>query len=637
MDRLAEAGPAAYRGGVTPASSLRPAEAPAHLNDPPAGLAQARRLLAETWGYGDFRDGQVEVVTAILAGEDVLAVMPTGSGKSLCFQLPALLLPGVTLVVSPLLALMRDQVAALERLGINAGCLNSEQDLGERRRVEEELDRGRLKLLYLSPERLSQPATQERLVRAGVALLAIDEAHCVSQWGHDFRPEYRLLGEIAARIQPRSRAAFTATADPTTQGDIANQLFETPPRMVVRGFDRPNLRLAMAPKQGRKRQLLEFLEPRKAWSGIVYCATRKKTEEIAALLKAEGFGAEAYHAGLETAVRRAVETRFQREDGRVVVATVAFGMGIDKPDVRYVAHTDLPKSIESYYQEIGRAGRDGLPAETLTLWGLDDVMLRRRQIDESDAPEQVKRMERHRLAALVALCEAPRCRRQTLLAYFGEKSPPCGNCDLCAGGVELVEATELAQKALSAILRTEQRFGLEHLVAVLRGDKTDQVLRFGHDRIKTFGVGADVAVGVWRGLFRQLYAAGLAEMDIARYGAWQVTEEGWRVLRGEAGFQMRRETLESGGGGRAKARRTAPIAAELDDAAQLRFERLRALRRAIAEDEKVPAYVVFHDRTLLEMARTNPADSLALSTVPGVGAAKLKRYGDRFLAELSAR
>ena len=604
---------------------------------PAATLDQARRVLAETWGYADFRDGQAEVVQAILEGQDVLAVMPTGSGKSLCFQLPALLLPGVTLVVSPLLALMRDQVAALERLGVAAGCLNSEQDLGERRRIEEELESGRLKLLYLSPERLSQPATQERLARLGVALLAIDEAHCVSQWGHDFRPEYRLLGEIAGRIEPRCRAAFTATADPTTQGDIAKQLFVGPPRMVVRGFDRPNLRLAMAPKAGKKRQLLEFLEPRKAWSGIVYCATRKKTEETAALLAGEGFKAEAYHAGLEPERRRAVETRFQREDGRVVVATVAFGMGIDKPDVRYVAHTDLPKSIEAYYQEIGRAGRDGLPAETLTLWGLDDVMLRRRQIDESDAPEQVKRMERHRLAALVALCEAPRCRRQTLLAYFGEKSQPCGNCDLCAGGVELVEASELAQKALSAMVRTEQRFGLEHLVAVLRGDKTEQVLRFGHDRIKTFGVGAEVAAGVWRGLFRQLYAAGLAEMDIARYGAWQVTDEGWRVLKGELPFQMRRETLEAGGGGRReRTRRAPPIAAELDGAAQDRFERLRALRREIAETEKVPAYVVFHDRTLLEMARANPPDTLSLSVIPGVGAAKLKRYGERFLAALRA-
>ena len=609
----------------------------AHSPPRAATLDQARGLLAETWGYADFRDGQAEVVGAILAGEDVLAVMPTGSGKSLCFQLPALLLPNVTLVVSPLLALMRDQVAALERLGVAAACLNSEQDPGERRRVEAELESGRLKLLYLSPERLSQPATQERLARQGVALLAIDEAHCVSQWGHDFRPEYRLLGEIAARLEPRSRAAFTATADPATQGDIAVQLFVGQPRLVVRGFDRPNLRLAMAPKAGKKRQLLEFLEPRKAWSGIVYCATRRKTEETALLLAGEGFKAEAYHAGMEPDRRRAVETRFQREDGRVVVATVAFGMGIDKPDIRFVCHADLPGSIESYYQEIGRAGRDGLPAETLTLWGLDDVKLRRRQIDESEAPEAVKRMERHRLAALVALCEAPRCRRQTLLAYFGEKSGPCGNCDLCAGGVELVEATELAQKALSVILRTEQRFGLEHLVTVLRGEKSEQVLRFGHDRIKTFGVGADVPAGVWRGLFRQLYAAGLAEMDIQRYGAWQVTEEGWRVLRGELPFQMRREALEAGGGGRrARVKRAAPIAAELEGDAQERFERLRALRREIAEAEKVPAYVVFHDRTLLEMARANPADALALSVIPGVGAAKLKRYGERFLAALQA-
>ncbi len=628
--RLAEAAPGLYRGGVA-LPSLQPRPDP-----PPADLARAREVLAETWGYGDFRDGQAEVVGAILAGHDVLAVMPTGSGKSLCFQLPALLLPGLTLVVSPLLALMRDQVAALERLGVPAACINSELTMDERRRVDEALDRGALKLLYLSPERLSQPATQQRLARCGVSLLAIDEAHCVSQWGHDFRPEYRLLGGIAERLAPRSRAAFTATADPTTQGDIANQLFATPPRLVVRGFDRPNLRLAMAPKQGRKRQLLEFLEPRKAWSGILYCASRKKTEEYAELLRGEGFRAEAYHAGLESERRRAVEERFQREDGRVVVATVAFGMGIDKPDVRYVAHTDLPKSIESYYQEIGRAGRDGLPADTLTLWGLEDVALRRRQIDESDAPDEIKRVEHRRLAALVALCEAPRCRRQTLLAYFGEKSEPCGNCDLCEGGVELVEATELAQKALSAVLRTEQRFGLEHLINVLRGEKSEQVLRFGHDRIKTFGVGAELAAKAWRGVFRQLYAAGLAEMDIARFGAWQVTDAGWRVLRGEVPFQMRREALEGRRGGERERRRAAPVADALDPAGQDRFERLRALRRTIAEAEKVPAYVVFHDRTLLEMARVNPQDQLALSTVPGVGAAKLRRYGERFLAVLRA-
>ncbi len=602
---------------------------------PPARLAEARRALAEVWGYQDFRDGQSEVIGAVLAGEDVLAVMPTGSGKSICFQLPALLLDGVTLVVSPLLALMRDQVAALERLGIAAACLNSEQDMAERRRVEEELDQGRLKLLYLSPERLARSAMQERLARAGIALLAIDEAHCVSQWGHDFRPEYRLLGEIAARLEPRSRAAFTATADPATQGDIAVQLFPAPPRTIVRSFDRPNLRLAMAPKNGRKRQLLEFLAPRRALSGIVYCATRKKTEATAALLAGEGFAAEAYHAGMEPALRRAVETRFQRLDGRVVVATIAFGMGIDKPDVRYVAHTDLPKSIEAYYQEIGRAGRDGLPAETLTLWGLDDVTLHRRRIDDSDAPEEVKRMERHRLATLVALCEAPRCRRQTLLAYFGEKSSPCGNCDLCAGGVELVDATELAQKALSAVLRTGQRFGLEHLVSVLRGESTEQVLRFGHDRIRTFGVGADTAAGTWRGLVRQLYAAGLAEMDIARYGAWQVTEEGWQVLRGEAGFRMRRETLAAGGR-RSGTQRPAAGPVGLDGAAAERFARLKALRLAIAEEEKVPAFVVFHDRTLMEMARARPLDQAALSKIGGVGAAKLKRYGERFLAAMKS-
>src|SRR5690349_7989634 len=454
-------------------------------------LATARSLLHSVFGFGAFRPGQEEIVRAVLAGEDVLAVMPTGSGKSLCYQLPAIARPGLTLVVSPLIALMRDQVRALTAAGVAAGSLNSSNEPAENSRVMGLLRRRELRLLYVAPERLARPDTVKMLAESHVSMMAIDEAHRVSQWGHDFRPEYLALGGLARQIGGRLQTiALTATADAPTRGDIVERLFVVPPRVFVRSFDRPNLRLAFKPKERSSRQVLAFARQHAGESGIVYCASRRKVEELAETLKAGGVNALPYHAGLDKAVRDAHQDSFQQQDGVVMTATVAFGMGIDKPDVRFVCHADLPANVEAYYQEIGRAGRDGLAADTLTLYGLGDMQLRRLQIEQSETPDERKRVDRQRLNALLALAEAPRCRRQTLLAYFGESSQPCGNCDLCQDGVERFDGTIEAQKAMSAILRTGERFGMEHLVALLRGERTENILKFNHDRLPTFGVGA---------------------------------------------------------------------------------------------------------------------------------------------------
>jgi ATP-dependent DNA helicase RecQ len=596
-----------------------------------ASLASAHALLHSVFGFNAFRPGQEEIVRAVLEGENVLAVMPTGSGKSLCYQLPAITRPGLTLVISPLIALMRDQVRALSAAGVAAGSLNSSNDFEENARVLALLRRRELRLLYLAPERLARPDTVEMLAESNVAMMAIDEAHCVSQWGHDFRPEYLTLGTLARQIGGRLQTmALTATADAPTRDDIVEKLFADPPRTFVRSFDRPNLRLAFKPKERSSRQALAFVQTHEGESGIVYCASRRKVEELAQTLKAAGVKALPYHAGLDKAVRDANQDAFQQQDGVVMTATVAFGMGIDKPDVRFVCHADLPANVEAYYQEIGRAGRDGLAADTLTLYGMGDMQLRRMQIEQAESSDERKRIERQRLNALLALAEAPRCRRQTLLAYFGESSEPCGNCDLCQEGVERFDATIDAQKAMSAILRTGERFGVEHLVALLRGERTENILKFNHDRLPTFGVGADRRSIEWRSIFRQLSATGLIAQDLMEHGRWWVTDEGWRVLKGEATIELRKELAAPAKASR-REKRAAEVSAIASDADAALLAALKALRAKLALAQKVPAYVVFSDRTLIELATHRPASPRAMREIHGVGDTKLERYGAAFL------
>ena len=596
----------------------------------------ARASLRSVFGFDSFRPGQEEVVQAVLDGENVMAVMPTGSGKSLCYQLPAIVRPGLTLVVSPLIALMRDQVRALTAAGVEAGSLNSSNDPSENARVQGLLRRGELRLLYVAPERLSRPDMVEMLSEMNVSLLAIDEAHCVSQWGHDFRPEYLSLGDVARRIGGRLQTlALTATADGPTRDDIEGKLFPSAPRVFVRSFDRPNLRLAFKPKDRSSRQVLDFARAHPGDSGIVYCSSRRKVEELAAALTAAGLSALPYHAGLDKNVRDTNQDRFQQEDGVVMTATVAFGMGIDKPDVRFVCHADLPSNVEAYYQEIGRAGRDGLPADTLTLYGLDDMRLRRLQIEQSDSPAERKRIERQRLGALIALAEAPRCRRQTLLSYFGETSETCGNCDLCIEGVERFDGTIEAQKAMSAIVRTGERFGVEHLVAIVCGERTENVLRFNHDKLPTFGVGADRKNVEWRSIYRQLSALGLITQDLMEHGRWSVTDEGWRVLKGTQRIELRKDL---GAAKTKKGRGTgATAAATVGDADADLLTALKALRSKLAQAQRVPAYVVFSDRSLVDMATHRPATLQAMREVHGVGETKLERYGAAFLEVIRAK
>jgi ATP-dependent DNA helicase RecQ len=594
-------------------------------------LVAAQHILRRTFGFEEFRPGQSEILAAILEGRDVLAVMPTGSGKSLCYQLPALLRGTLTIVVSPLIALMRNQVAQLRGYGIAAAALNSANDPTENRAALDGIARGELRLVYVAPERLVRPDTLDLLKRAKVTLLAVDEAHCISQWGHDFRPEYAALGTVQAALDGVQTVAFTATADAATRTDISGKLFSRPPALFVHGFDRPNLRLAMRAKAGGRKQVADFVMAHRGQSGIVYCSSRRKTEALAEFLRDSGVKALAYHAGMESPERSRHQDIFLQEDGVVVVATVAFGMGIDKPDVRFVLHADMPANIESYYQEIGRAGRDGLAADTLTLYGMGDIRLRRMQIDETDATEEQKRVDRQRLNALVSLCESPRCRRQTLLSYFGETTEPCGHCDFCCDGAEMIDGTIAAQKALSAIVRTGQRFGTEHLAHVLIGENTEAVEKYGHDRLPTFGVGKEFGKQEWRSILRQLHGAGIVALDITGHGTWSVTEAGRRVLKGIDKVTLRKDTLKPA---TRKAARAAVNAAALtqggaDDTAL--FEALRKRRSELAKEQGVAAYVVFADKTLIDMARRKPTTTVEMAGVHGVGESKLRQYGAIFL------
>lgn len=592
-------------------------------------MQQARDLLKTVFGHDDFRPGQEEIVASVLGGDDVLAIMPTGGGKSLCYQLPALCSDGVTLVVSPLVALMNDQVAQLRQNGVEAGALTSNNDAEENERVFTALDDGSLKLLYMAPERI---ATSPGLLnRLKINLLAVDEAHCVSQWGHDFRPDYLEIGRLREALGGVQIAAFTATADEETRSEIISKLFSSEPRQFLRGFDRPNLFLAFEPKNNPKRQITEFVAARPDQAGIVYCSSRRKTEDLAEHLRSKGVNALPYHAGLEASQRHTNQKRFSQEDAVVMTATIAFGMGVDKPDVRFVVHADLPKTMESYYQEIGRAGRDGLPADTLCLYGVDDIKLRRRQIDEGDAPDLRKRADHQRLNALLTLAEAALCRRQTLLGYFDEIADPCGHCDLCKNPRQMFDATQASQKALSAMLRTGQIYGLEHLVSVLVGEETDRITSQKHNQLPTFGVGTEFDKSQWRSLFRQLYAAGYANVSIAQ-GSWQVCEKARPVLRGEEVLKLRFPDKQAERK-RASAR-SAPI--ELSNVAdQELLKALKVCRTDLARQQNVPAYVIFPDRTLIEMAQHRPGTLSDMVEINGVGAKKLERYGGEFLRVIS--
>jgi ATP-dependent DNA helicase RecQ len=609
---------------------------------PPAASSSVSRALAGSglallnavFGHPAFRDAQQEIVTHVAAGGDALVLMPTGGGKSLCYQLPALLREGTALVVSPLIALMQDQVAALTQLGVRAAFLNSTLDGGAASAVERALHGAELDLLYVAPERLMMPRMLELLARSKLALFAIDEAHCVSQWGHDFRRDYLLLSVLHERFPDVPRIALTATADPQTRQEIIVRLALNDARIFVSSFDRPNIRYTIVDKRDARAQLLRFIREEHAnEAGIVYCLSRKKVEETAAWLAAHGVRAVPYHAGMDAATRAAHQARFQREDGIVVVATIAFGMGIDKPDVRFVAHLDLPKSIEGYYQETGRAGRDGAPADAWMAYGLGDVVQLRRMIEQSEGSEAFKRVSLTKLDALLGLCESAGCRRVRLLDYFGETteaSRNCGNCDNCREPPQTWDATEAARKALSCIYRTGQRFGAVHLIDVLRGRHTERVAEWGHDKLSVFGIGGDLDDAAWRNVFRQLVVLGYARPDHAAYGALQLTEASRPVLRGEERVAMRRAAAPKANARKAKkTASTGSLAISGADAALL--DRLKAWRLARAQEQSVPAFVIFHDSTLAAIAAARPQTVEALAGISGIGARKLERYGAMLL------
>ena len=595
-------------------------------------LTRALAVLKDIYGYSAFRGHQREAISCALAGQDCVVLMPTGGGKSLCYQIPPLVTGGCALVVSPLIALMQDQVAALERFGVSAACLNSSQGSSEQSAIARRLREGDLRLLYVAPERVLQPRTLEALSAAQISLIAIDEAHCVSQWGHDFRQDYLELGALAQHFPGVPRMALTATADERTRVDIAARLALNKPQWFVGGFDRPNIRYTVRARANARTQLEAFLAQFRGQAGIVYCMTRRKVEETAEALCAAGFKALPYHAGLEQRTRAQNQTRFLREDGLIMVATIAFGMGIDKPDVRFVAHIDLPKSVESYYQETGRAGRDGEPAEAWMVYGLQDVVRLRQMVDESPSNEEHKRVERHKLDALLGWCEATTCRRQPLLEYFGENhTEPCGNCDNCVEPPATWNATEDAQKLLSCVYRTGQHFGAAHVIDVLRGVDNDKVRQHQHATLSTFGIGSAHSVQHWRSVLRQLMVRGVLSADVERYGALKLEADARALLRGETRLFLREDIAAV----RPSKRKTTSVEAPLADVDQAVWERLRTCRKRLADEDGVPPYVIFHDRTLREMASRRPGTLSAMLSITGVGQAKLERYGAEFLAVLN--
>jgi ATP-dependent DNA helicase RecQ len=591
--------------------------------------------LRRVFGYPSFRGPQAEIIDHLTGGGDALVLMPTGGGKSLCYQIPALLRDGVGVVVSPLIALMQDQVDALLQAGVRAAFLNSTLDWPQVQEIERKLFSGDLDLLYIAPERLAGERSIGLLDRLHeqnrIALFAIDEAHCVSQWGHDFRPEYLQLSAFHERYPTIPRIALTATADEATRGEIISRLGLSEARVFISSFDRPNIRYTVVEKDNPRRQLQAFLADRKGEAGIVYCLSRKKVDETAEWLNCQGYAALPYHAGMDAVSRAENQRRFLREEGQIVVATIAFGMGIDKPDVRFVAHLDLPKSIEAYYQETGRAGRDGEPSEAWMAYGLQDVVLQRSRIDDSTAPPEQKRLEAQKLNALLAYCEAPRCRRVVLLDYFGEQHAPCGNCDVCLDPPELFDGTVVAQKALSAVFRTGQRFGALHVIDVLRGKKSDKAAQWGHDQLSVFGIGADLDDASWRAVLRQLVAGGLLQADLAEHGALKLTAEARPVLKGEQSIEMRRYVAKKSAA-RPKKGSTATHTADLSPEAAALFEQLRQWRADTAREQGVPAYVILHDRTLKELAEMRPTSRGHLAMVTGIGAAKIEHYGDELLS-----
>jgi len=585
-------------------------------------------VLREVFGLPAFRGAQAEVVAQVMAGGDAIVLMPTGGGKSLCYQLPSLCRRGTGIVVSPLIALMRNQVAALRQLGVNAAAMNSSMTAAEKSAVRAELRSGRLDLLYVAPERLMTPEFLDMLDSAEIALFAIDEAHCVSQWGHDFRPEYMALAELGRRFPGVPRLALTATADLQSREDIRRRLCLDDARLFLASFDRPNIRYAVLPKASPLPQLLAFLQTHQGESGIVYCLSRTRVEETAAALRRAGINALPYHARLDPALRSAHQDAFLAEEAVVLVATVAFGMGIDKPDVRFVVHLDLPGSLEAFYQETGRAGRDGMPAETLLLYGMQDVVLRRQMIEQGGSPEDVKQVERGKLDALLGVCETAGCRRAAILAHFGETlGAACGNCDTCLVPAATWDATVAARKALSAILRTGQRFGVTHLTDVLLGKPGERITRLGHDRLPTFGVGKELDRKGWGSVFRQLIVRGAVAVDREAHGALVMTPAGTPILRGEIPVFFRRDAALTA---RAVTTRN-PVAAPQGAAAPL-FEALRAERSALARAQNVPAYIIFHDATLAAIATARPRDARALAEIPGMGRTKIERYGATVLA-----
>jgi ATP-dependent DNA helicase RecQ len=594
-----------------------------------------RQVLREVFGFEDFRPGQERAVDALLAGRNVLTVMPTGSGKSLCFQVPALVGGGLTIVVSPLVALMQDQVAALRLAGVAADTINSSRDRSENVAAWLRAAAGEMRLLYLSPERMMTGQMLAALGQLDIRLIAIDEAHCISQWGPAFRPEYQDLTRLREIFPGVPIAALTATADEVTREDIAVQLFGGDAETIVLGFDRPNIKLTVEMKRSWKDQLLAFVERHQGECGIVYCLSRKKTEETATLLRKRGTNALPYHAGLDKELRDTNQNIFMTEPGIVIVATIAFGMGIDKSDVRFVFHADLPGSIEAYYQEIGRAGRDDGPAEAHMLYGLGDIRMRRVFIEQEEAGEERKRREHRRLDALLGYCESPACRRGILLEYFGEQTTPCGNCDICLGVIEMTDGTLEGQKALTAVTETGNRFGAVHIIDVLHGAQTEKVTKAGHDRLSSYGAGAEFKKEQWRSLIRQLVAAGFLRLDVQGYGGLACTEKGQSLLKGETDFHYRPDTMQSSTPAASKTRKVA-VAMDLSEDQTDLLDRLKALRLRIAKQRRVPAYVIFTDRSLADMARLRPQSEGEFAEVHGVGAAKLKKFAAPFLEEIAA-